>query len=83
MACPKHGHPPRLSFHPYQCHMFRDLDARSGRTGKEQFLHQVFLGGLCIWVAEPPLGSVVAVLQLCRWIMDVSSDRNGVFVREC
>lgn len=83
MARPEHGHPPRLLFHPYQCHMFRDLDARSGGTGKKQFLHQVSLGGLCTWVAEPPLGSVMAVLQLCCWTMDVSSDRNGAFEPEC
>lgn len=83
MARPKHGHPPGILFHSYQRHMFRDLDSRSGGTGRQNFIHLVSLGGLCTRVAEQALGSIMVVLQLCRWIMDVSGDRNGAFEPEC
>lgn len=62
MARTKHGHPPRILFHPHQRHMLRGLDARFGGTGRQQFLHLVFLDGLCTRVAEQALGSVMAVL---------------------
>ena len=62
MARPEHGHPPGILFHPYQCYMFRGLDAGPGRTGTQQFLHLVFLVGLCLGVAEKALGTVMAVL---------------------
>ncbi len=52
MARSEYGYPFRILFHPFQCHMFRDLDARSGGTGRQLSFLQGFSGGLCIWVAE-------------------------------
>ena len=34
MARPKYGDPLGFLLHPYQCHLFRDLDARLGGTGR-------------------------------------------------
>lgn len=62
MARPQHGHPPRFLFHPYQRRVFGDLDARSGGTGRQQSPHLISIRGLCTWVAEQALGSVMAVL---------------------
>ena len=52
MARSEYGHPFRILFHPFQCHMFGDLDARSGGTGRQLSFRQGFSGGMYIWVAE-------------------------------
>lgn len=63
MARPEYGHPLRILFHPHQCHISRDLDARFGRTGRQKSFHSVSLFEI-LWinVAEMALGSIMAVL---------------------
>ena len=62
MARPKHGHSPRILFHPDQRYMSGNLDSRSGGTGKQQSPNQLPARGLSTWVAEQNPGSVVVVL---------------------